>query len=272
MKRQSSAGYRLLPREQGNRGSAPAAPDRAASADDETTDVLWNGSVRLLQSRVGYRSSVDSILLARFVNLAGADKVADLGTGNGVIAILLAVRYPAISVTGFELQKQMLERARRNVQLNDVTERVRVVQVDVQTIRRVAKPETFGAVVCNPPYRRASSGRLNPNEEKRIARHESTARLADFIAAGSFLLKARSTMALVYPAARSVDLLHAMRSADIEPKRVRLVHSFTGAEASLVLAEGVKRGRPGVAILPPLIVYESDKSYTAEMQAILRGE
>jgi tRNA1Val (adenine37-N6)-methyltransferase len=263
---------RNLPsRERFDDGAGPPAAGEPGQPA-ETTDALWDGSVRLLQSRSGYRFSLDSILLACFADVAPAVALADLGTGNGVVAILLAVRYPTITVTGVELQQPMLERARRNVRLNDLTDRVSLVHGDVQTIKRIAKAESFEAVVCNPPYRKARTGRLNPNEEKQIARHESTAKLADFIAAGRFLLKAGGTMAFVYPAVRTIDLLHTMRSADIEPKRVRLVHSFAGAKASLVLAEGVKRGRPGVIILPPLIIYEADRNYSAEVQRMLRGD
>jgi tRNA1Val (adenine37-N6)-methyltransferase len=126
-------------------------------------------------------------------------------------------------------------------------------------------------VVCNPPYRKPTSGRLSPNSEKRIARHEVMGTIDDFVVAGAYLLAAKGRMAMVYPVVRCVDLLAAMRRAGIEPKRLRMVHSSSDAEASLILAEGVKGARAGITTLPPLIVYGADGRYSREVATMLRG-
>jgi len=238
---------------------------------DETLDTLFHGELKLRQSRPGYRFSLDALLLARFVTVRPGDAVADLGSGNGVIALILAHWYPELTVTAVELQRSMAQRARANVGLNGYESRIKIVCGDVRRIARFAAPESHGAVVCNPPYREPASGRISPDPEKRIARHEIAGRLMDFARAGAYLLPANGRMAAVYPALRTVDLLETMREVNIEPKRLRMVHSFAGAEASLVLVEGVKGGRNGIEVLAPLVIYEKGKQYGAEVASLLAG-
>ena len=131
--------------------------------------------------------------------------------------------------------------------------------------------ESFDAVVCNPPYRQARSGRLSLSSEKQIARHEIKASLDDFVRAAAFLAKNKGCFACIHLGDRTVDLVSTMRSAGLEPKRLRSVHAFSDAKASMVLVEAVKGGRKGVDILPPLIIYDSAKKYSAELNAIAAG-
>lgn len=239
---------------------------------NETLDALFNGRVRLYQSRSGYRFSLDALLLAYFTRLKQGEKIIDLGAGNGVVPLILAHRYPWADVTGVELQEHMVERARKNVRLNGLQGRVEICRGDVRAIEGVRSAESFHAAVCNPPYRKPTSGRVSPDEEKRLARHEFAGSLGDFLCAASYLLQAKGRLSMIYPAVRSVDLLAAMRRKDIEPKRLRLVHSFMEAEAALILVEGVKGGRSGVEILAPLIIYQSGKKYSAEAAAMIAGK
>jgi tRNA1Val (adenine37-N6)-methyltransferase len=240
-------------------------------ADDETTDALFDGRIKLYQSRTGYRASLDAVLLAHFVKIEPNAKIIELGAGNGAILLMLAYRYPSARLTGVEIQAAMLARARRNVVLNNLQERIKMLGGDVRVIDGSAEPGGYDLVICNPPYRSARSGRVSPNPEKRIARHESEGGLGHFLRAGNYLLAKRGRMALVYPAFRCVDLLTAMRAADIEPKRLRMVHSFRGSAASLVLVDGVKGGRSEIAVAAPLIVYDDQRRYTAEIVATLSG-
>jgi tRNA1Val (adenine37-N6)-methyltransferase len=242
-------------------------PENAA----ETLDTLFGGKLKLYQSRNGYRFSVDAVLLAYFASVGRAGKIADLGTGNAVIPLILAYLYPAASITGFELQQGMLDRARRNILLNGFAARVRIINGDVRSIEQSAQRGSFDAVTCNPPYRKSGGGRLSPDTEKKLARHELQGTLDDFIRAGAYLLAAKGRMALVYRAERTVELFQTMQRFDIEPKSLRCVHSFVGAEASLILVEGRKASRSGLSILPPLIVYEKPKTYTAELKRMLAG-
>ena len=258
-----------------------AAPDRndprvdSASREesrDETLDALFHGRLKLYQSRRGFRSSLDTLLAAFFVTVRKGDKIMDLGSGNGAIALVLAALHPSLSVVGLELQSGMVDRAGRNIRLNRYEKRVSVVRGDVRAIERIASPASFDAVVCNPPYRSPRSGRLSAEREKTVARHEVEGTLDDFVAAGAYLLPAKGRLAVVYHAARTVDLLQSMRKARVEPKRLRMVHSFADAAASLVLVEGVKGARREIQVLAPLVVYRRNRSYTAELEAMLEGK
>lgn len=170
---------------------------------------------------------------------------------------------------GLEIQEAMVKRARRSVEINRLQERVRILHGDVCSVAELLPPKSFDAVVCNPPYRGLETGRMNPDIEKRLARHEIKGSLTDFLRAGVHLLRPKGRMALVYPAARAVDLLHRMRIEGMEPKRLRWIHSFAGSEATLVLVEGTKGGRGELRVMRPLVIYTRKRHYTAELKAIL---
>ena len=238
---------------------------------DRTLDALFNGQLRILQSRKGYRFSLDAVLLATFAAPRGAEKVVDLGAGSGVVSLILAKLHPNLAVTALEIQETMVTCAQKSARLNRLASRVTILQCDVRRIARVLPPGGADLVVCNPPYRKPASGRVSPDAEKRIARHEIAGGLDDFTRAGAYLLRVNGRMAVVYPAVRTVDLLATMRAAGLEPKRLRMVHSFAGAEASLVLVEGAKGGRSGMKILAPLVIYDKGKQYSAEVASILAG-
>ena len=238
---------------------------------DDTLDALFDGRVRLYQRRSGYRFSLDALLLAYFTRLKRGEKIVDLGAGNGVVPLILAYRYPWAGITGVELQEPMVKRARKNVRLNGLEDRVEILAGDVRAIENVAPAASFHAAVCNPPFRRPTSGRVSPDDEKRVARHETEGALGDFLRAAVFLLRAKGRVTIIYPAVRAIDLLVEMRRTGIEPKRLRLVHSFVDAKANLVLVEGIKGGRSGVEILAPLIIYQRKKEYTDEVAVIVAG-
>lgn len=263
-----------------NRNAMSMIPDEhvsvlAGAADlkreGETLDVLFEGKLKLFQAHSGYRFSLDALLLAHFMTCRRGAMVADLGTGNGVIALTLAYLHSSLSIVGVEIQLSMVDRASRNVRMNGFQERVTISQADVRNIQETFGPESFAAVVCNPPYRRTTSGRISPNVERKIARHEIAAGLADFLRAGAYLLPIKGRIAMIYPAVRVVDLIQSMRNVNLEPKRLRMVHSFADAKASLVLVEAVKGGRSGNEALSPLIVYRKGKQYTTEVEAMLAG-
>jgi tRNA1Val (adenine37-N6)-methyltransferase len=244
---------------------------RTSSQRKETLDVLFDGKLSLFQSGTGYRFSLDALLLANFVTVKRRDRVIDLGTGNGVIPLALADYYPSITLTGVEIQPAMAQRARKSLNLNQLDNRIKIVMGDVRSIDAILEAASYEVAVSNPPYRKPSSGRISPNRERQIARHETQGDLCDFLRAGAFLLRAQGRMAIVYPAVRSIDLLMTMRQARIEPKRLRMVHSFAGVEASLVLVEGVKGGKSGAEVLAPLTIYQHDKEYTEEVAAAIAG-
>ena len=241
------------------------------AGSNETLDVLLDGRLRIFQSETGYRLSLDALLLAHFADVPKGACVIDLGSGNGAVALMLAVRAPSARLTGLEIQEPMVERARRSVALNSFGGRLSMVHGDVRAVEGLFEPGSFDLAVSNPPYRRLNSGRMNPDDEKRAARHEVTGRLGDFVRAARTLLRHGGRLAVVYPATRMADLLQTMREEELEPKRVRMIHSFADSKAVLVLAEGVKGARRELEVMPPLVVYEDKKKYTREMAEIVAG-
>ncbi len=240
------------------------------SFKDETIDTLFQGRLAVIQKRRGYRFSLDAVLLADFVKIRGEEAVMDLGAGNGVVSLILAFLYPSVDVSSLEIQQEMVERARRSATLNRLEKRLNIVQGDVRSIRRIFPPRSFDVVVCNPPYRRLATGRINPDPERRLARHEITGSLGDFLGASSYLLRRKGRMALVYPATRLLDALQLMRREGIEPKRLRLVHSFDKSPAILGLVEGTLCGGSELEVMPPLVIYEQRNQYGPEVKSILQ--
>ena len=237
----------------------------------ETVDGAFDGRVAVIQRRDGFRFALDSLLLTRFVEVQRRERIVDLGTGNGVVALSLAVLNGGVEVVGVELQKAMVDRAERGLTLNRLEDRVRMVQGDVRDVEKDFPAGSFDAAVCNPPYRPPGSGRVNPDRERLLARHEVEGGLADFVRAGAYLLHHRGRMCLVYPSERAVELFAVLRQHNLEPRRARFVYSFANAPATLVLAEGVKGARTGLAVLPPLVIYQREDEYTEEMAGLLAG-
>lgn len=234
--------------------------------NDLTTDTFFNGEIRVMQRRSGYRFSIDAVLLADFAQPREADTVLDLGTGCGIIPLMLAYRCPQIRIFGVEIQKRLTEIALLNVEANHMEKQITIFQEDMKRLRPGMISGQADLVVSNPPYRKPGSGRVNPDQERAIARHEIKAAFSDVVQAARRMLRISGRFATIYPADRMTDVLTQMRNADIEPKRLCMVHSGASTEAKLILAEGVRGARPGGAkIAPPLIIYDENGDYTDEV-------
>lgn len=235
-----------------------------------TCDAFLGGRLKVRQHRDGYRFSLDSILLAAFARFKPDDRVVDLGTGCGIVALVAAFLYPEVSVVGVEIQPDLAALARDNAADNQLADRVTVIEGDLRRLTR-ASVGAANHVLANPPYHRPGTGRLNPDDEKAAARHEIFADLGDFIAAGRRLLDCGGRFSAIYPAERSVDLIAALRRAGLEPKRLRLVHPYPAAMAGHVLVEAVRGAGPGLRVEAPLYVREaSGGPYHPEVAAMLR--
>lgn len=239
--------------------------------EDETPDVPGAWRLTLHQNPHGYRFALDAFLLADFVSSCSAGPVIELGTGCGVVACLLARRFPAVAIVGLELQAGLAVAARRNVTRNGLGHRVGIVRGDMRGAVSCLAPGRFGAVVCNPPYRAVGRGRLNPNPEKAIARHEVAVRLDQVVMAARCLLKRRGRLALVYHPSRLAELCSRLQAADLNTRRMRFVHPEPCGPATMVLVEALRGGRDALEVLPPLVVYQAPNVYSAEMQAIFHG-
>jgi tRNA1Val (adenine37-N6)-methyltransferase len=235
---------------------------------DKTLDRLLSGSIKILQKRKGYRFSIDSILLANFIRLRRGQKIVDLGTGSGIIPILLGTKVKSTEIWGVEIQEDLAEMAKKNVEINHLSGRIHILQGDARNLVHRMESEGFDIVLTNPPYRRIRSGRLNLQSERAIARHEIMGSLTDMASAAYRLLKPKASFCVVYPAVRIADLITSMRESHLEPKRLRLVYPNIRKGAQLILFESTKGGGPGVEINPPLFIQDLNGLYSEEMRSI----
>ncbi len=237
-----------------------------------TSDSLFGGRLRCCQHRDGYRFSVDAVLLAHFFIPRPDENILDLGTGCGIIPLILAYRHPGITLTGLELQPDLAGLARHNVEVNGLGERIDIRQGDLREIEKTFRPGRFQRVVCNPPYYRIGEGRRNVTAEQAAARHEITADIEAMAAAAGWLLHKGGKLDLVYPSARLATLVAVLRDSDLEPKRLRVVHSYPGSPGKLVMIEAQKGGGEELAVLPPFFVYRRQGGeYSEEMARCYEG-
>ncbi|MDY6832629.1 MAG: tRNA1(Val) (adenine(37)-N6)-methyltransferase [Thermodesulfobacteriota bacterium] len=231
-----------------------------------TQDSFFNGQVRVKQTADGYRFSIDAVILAWHITPAPGARIVDLGTGCGIIPLILACRHPSVSITGIEIQPQLAQMATENAAVNRMADRVSIVCGDIRKAGDHLLAGKADIVACNPPFRKADAGRINPDEERAIARHELTVTLKDILAAAKRALRTAGEFAAIYPAFRAPDMICAMREAGIEPKLMRTIHSRQNEAARLTLVKGTRNGRPGAVIAPPLVIYAADDRYTPEVE------
>ncbi len=232
---------------------------------------LFEGRLSLYQYKKGYRFSIDTLLLAAFARERLRGSVADLGTGSGVLPILLARSPNICSLTGFEIQPDLAELALRNVNLHDLGQRLSIEQADIKKIRSLFKAESFDAAIANPPFYPIGTGRINTGSQDAAARHELLATLQDFVSAAAYLIKNGGKFCAIFPATRSADLICTMRENKIEPKVLRCVHSRADETAVMALIEGIKNAGSQTTILPPLVIYSTGQTYSPEVQTIFNS-
>jgi tRNA1(Val) A37 N6-methylase TrmN6 len=238
------------------------------AARDYTEDTLFDGRIKCLQHRQGYRFSVDAVLLGNFIEPKTGDRILDLGCGCGIVSLILAYRWPSVSITGLEIQPDLAALANKNVILNNWQERIQIISGDLKQIGKYIQSDSYDWVVSNPPYRRTGSGRVNPGAEQALARHEQLADLAGVTEAAVWAVRKRGRAVFIYPATRGAAVIATLKEQGLEPKKMLSVFSYPGAAASLVIIEAVKHGGEELKILPPFYVYEErDGDYSPEMTA-----
>ncbi len=194
--------------------------------------------------------------------------MVDMGTGTGIIPILMAAKTEAAHLTGLEVQSESADMAERSVLLNKLQERVSIVNGDIKNIKDLFSGEKMDTVTCNPPYMTAGKGLANPDAPKAIARHEILCTLDDVIYAAKYLLKPKGAFYMIHRPLRLVEIFEDMRKYGIEPKRMRMVHPYADKEPSMVLIEGRKGGKPELRVEKPLIIYKEPGKYTDEIYDI----
>lgn len=236
---------------------------------EETLDKILDGRLRVFQKKNGYHFSLDAILLADFISLPKKSQTIDIGTGSGIIPLILALRYPHSSWIGLEIQESLSVLAKKSVSINNLAECIKIVRGDARMYKKLFAAHDFDAVTFNPPYRKINSGRINPMQEKAIARHEIKGSLKIFLEAAKYLLLPAGKVFTIYPAKRLIELVSLFRGHSIEPKRMKLVYSSAESNAEFVLVEGLAGGREELKFEPPLYIYDKNKNYTPQMETIM---
>ena len=226
----------------------------AAPSSAETLDTFFHKNIKVLQKKAGYRFSIDAVLLSQFIKIRKHEKVIDLGTGCGILPLLLCHDTETQSFVGVEIQKGLAELAKRNVLLNHFEDRVSILQHDFRKLKTIFPPGSFHVVLSNPPYRKYRTGRVNPTLEKAIARHEIEGTLEELVSTASYLLPPKGRCYLIFPALRTVDLLVALRNRKLEPKRLQFVYPRLRGEANFILAESMKASGAELKVMEPLIL------------------
>lgn len=233
---------------------------------DETLDTFYSGRIFVLQKKRGYRFSVEAPLLADFIRTQASDELLELGTGNGIISLLLSIKV-FNSITAVEIQKSLANLARRNVRLNRLEEKITVIEEDLRTF----KPEKkFDVIFSNPPYIKKEVGHLSPSMEKSVAKHELKCTIADVMKKTQELLKKEGRAYFIYPEKRRRDFLQVVKKYGISIKTFRFVLPRQGESPNLFLSECGFMSQKSV-VLPPFILYNEKGEYTREAEEVFSG-
>jgi tRNA1Val (adenine37-N6)-methyltransferase len=236
--------------------------------DNEIIDDLQLKGLKLIQKKNGFKFGIDAVLLSDFVQIDKNAKVFDIGTGTGILPVLLYGKDKGDTFFGIDIQEDMIEMAQRSAVLNGIEDYVRFVLCDVKDTNSRFEGGSFDAVVTNPPYMKAGDGLLNPNPAKAVSRHEVACTIDDILKASHYLLKEKGKLFMVHRPHRLLDIFEAMRKYKIEPKRMRFVYPQMQKEPNLVLLCGVKYGKQELRVEKPLFVYDENNQYTEEVRKI----
>ena len=256
--------------------------------DNERIDDLEYNNLKIIQNDEGFCFGIDSVLISDFAKeIKNGSTGVDLGTGTGIISILLAAKTNLKKIIGIEIQKNVADMAKRSVELNKLENKIEITNMDLKNIlnlkdmgakvnkenqknaiSKVLTREFADFVITNPPYKKLETGKVSRSEYKYISRHEVTANLEDLIKVSKYLLKDKGSFFMVHRPDRLVDIIDLMRKYKLEPKKMRFVYSYIDKEPVLVLIKGIKNARPFLKIEKPLIIYNENGEYTDEIYKI----
>lgn len=236
---------------------------------NERIDDLEFKNLKIIQNKDGFCFGIDSVLLSDFAkNIKKDSMVLDLGTGTGIIPILLCGKTKLKKVTGIELQEEVAKMAKKSIKLNNLEDKFNVINENILNLNKIYENQTFDVIVSNPPYKKKDTGITNENDKKIISRHEISASLEDFIKISKDLLKDKGEFYMVHRPERLVDIFELMRKYKIEPKILKMVYSYKNKEPKLILIKGVKNAKPFLKVESNLYIYEDTGKYTKEILKI----
>ena len=214
--------------------------DTVDIANNESLDEFFGGSISLIQPKKGYRFSIDAILLANFI-INSSGNVIDLGTGCGIIPAILGKNGNFSNIIGVELQEELFKIASRNILLNELHDKITIINEDISNLKKHFEPESFDQIVSNPPYIPLNEGRLNPEKQRAIARHEVMCSIDSVLEISRYLVKPSGKVSLVYPCTRMVDLMMTLRKRNLEPLSLQLIYSGLNTDSKIFLVEAAKK-------------------------------
>lgn len=241
--------------------------------ENERIDDLQLNNLKIIQNKNGFCFGIDSILLSDFAkDIRNNSKVLDLGTGTGILGILLCGKTKLSKIYGIDIQENVCDMASRSIKLNNLQDRFEIINKNIKNLKEVFEESSFDAIISNPPYKKDNSGLKNESETKLISRHEITASLEDFISISSKLLKNSGNIYMVHRPERLSDLFYLLKKYNLEPKKLRLVQSYTNSKPKLILVKATKNAKSFLNIEEHLIIYNQDGSYTDEILKIYGKE
>ncbi len=234
--------------------------------ENERIDDLEFKNLKIIQNKDGFCFGMDSVLLSDFAKeIKKNSSIADLGTGTGILAILLSGKTQDTQIVGVEIQKEVAEMANRSILLNNLKNRIQIICEDIKNLKAKYEQGSFDAIVTNPPYKKVGTGKINKKDKKIISRHEITANLEDFISISNYLLKDHGSIYMVHRPERIADIFVLLRKYKLEPKILRLIYPNVEKSPNLILIKAVKNAKPFLKVEKPLIVYTSEGNYTEEI-------
>lgn len=235
-------------------------------SEGERLDDLQLNNCQIIQNPEKFCFGMDAVLLSGFAKIKKGETVLDMGTGTGILPILLAAKTEGRSFTGLELQAESADMARRSVSLNSMQDRIDIVDGDIKEASHIFGAASYDVVVTNPPYMNENHGIINPDAPKAIARHEIKCNLEDVIGQAAKVLKVNGRLYMVHRPFRLVDIMELMVKYKLEPKKLRMVYPYADREPSMVLVEAVKGGKRRLTVEKPLIIYNENREYTEEIK------
>ena len=240
---------------------------------EEINRLLNYKDLKIVQNTDWFKFSIDSVLLSNFVKITkNTTNIIDFCTGNAPIPLILSTKTRA-NIKGVEIQKDVYNLAKKSIEINNLQDRIEILNMDVKDIAQKYESDSFDLITCNPPYfKLKESSIINDNDIKSVARHEIYINLDDIFKVARKILKNNGTIAIVHRTDRLIDIIDCMKKNNIEPKRLQLVYPKFNKESNIVLIEGAKNGKSSLKVLPPIYVHDEDGTYLEEIKKMFEEE
>lgn len=236
-----------------------------------TAESLLSGKLKLLQPENGYRYTIDPLILCHHVQPAPGDRILDIGCGCGIMPLLIGYRTPDTFITGIEIQTALASIAKKNIDDNQMDHQIHIVNKDISDLSAKNTEGRFDRIISNPPYKKADTGRLNPDPQKAVARHELKLTIQTLFAKAEELLRPKGTIMVIFPAERLFDICQATQPTSIRPEWIRFIHASPQKNAIRVIVSAVKNIKSSCRVRPPLYLYDSHGNPTKEYRTVINA-